>query len=154
MVIGIFGISCTGKSTIASEISNRINATIYIGKDYLRLAKNEADAKKSFIELLTDSIDSEKNVIYVISEMEHLSLLPDKALRIFATADIDVVKERFSKRMNGVLPPPVAAMLESKYDMFANERYDVKVDTSTECAVENCNKIMKQFDMHHIGKGH
>ena len=46
MVIGIFGISCTGKSAIASEISNRINATIYTGKDYLRFAKNEADAKK------------------------------------------------------------------------------------------------------------
>jgi len=46
MVIGIFGISCTGKSTIASEISNRINATIYTGKDYSRLAKNEADAEQ------------------------------------------------------------------------------------------------------------
>jgi len=146
MVIGIFGISCTGKSAIASEISNRINATIYTGKDYLRLAKNEADAKKCFIELLTESIDSEKNVIYVISEMEHLSLLPDNALRIFTTADIDVVKERFSRRTNGVLPPPVAAMLESKYDMFANERYDVKIDTSTESAVENCNKVLKHLD--------
>ena len=147
MVIGIFGISCTGKSSIANEISNRINATIFTGKDYLRLVKNEADAKKGFIELLTESIDSDKNVIYVISEMEHLSLLPDKALRIFTTADLDVIKERFSKRMNGVLPPPVAVMLESKYDMFANERYDVKIDTSTESAVENCNKILKHFDM-------
>ena len=68
-------------------------------------------------------------------------------MRIFTTADLDVIKERFSRRMNGVLPPPVAAMLESKYDMFANERYDVKIDTSTESAVENCNKILKHFDM-------
>jgi len=147
MVIGIFGISCTGKSSLASEIANRINATIYTGKDYLRLAKNEADAKKSFIELLTKSNDSDINIIYVISEIEYLSLLPDNALRIFTTADIDVVKERFSKRTNGVLPYPVAAMLESKYDMFANERYDVKIDTSTESAVENCNKVMKHFDI-------
>jgi len=147
MVIGIFGISCTGKSAIASEVSNRINATIYSGKDYLRLAKNETDAKKCFIELLTESNDSDKNIIYLISEIEQLSILPDNALRIFITADIHVIKERFSKRTNGVLPPPVAAMLESKYDMFVNERYDVKIDTSTESAVENCNKILKHFNM-------
>jgi len=145
MVIGIFGISCTGKSTIAGEISNRINATIYTGKDYLRLAKNEADARKIFIELLNESIDSDNNIVYVISEIDHLSLLPDNALRVFTTADIDVIKERFSKRMNGVLPPPVATMLENAYDMFANEHYDVKIDTSTESIAENCNRIMVEL---------
>ncbi len=46
VVIAIFGESCTGKSTIAERLKNNINATVYTGGDYLRLAKNETDAKK------------------------------------------------------------------------------------------------------------
>ena len=41
MVIGIFGESCTGKSTLAERISAGLSCEVFTGKDYLRLAKNE-----------------------------------------------------------------------------------------------------------------
>ena len=48
MVIGIIGESCTGKSTLAEEISKCIPCEVITGKDYLRLAKNETMAKALF----------------------------------------------------------------------------------------------------------
>lgn len=42
MVIGIFGESCTGKSTLAGKSKKSMDAQVYTGKDYLRLEKNEA----------------------------------------------------------------------------------------------------------------
>lgn len=48
MVIGIFGESCTGKSTLADKLKVNLNAEVFTGKDYLRLEKNEADAKQVF----------------------------------------------------------------------------------------------------------
>lgn len=48
MVIGIFGESCTGKSTIAEKLKELIEVQIYTGKDYLRLEKNEVSAKQAF----------------------------------------------------------------------------------------------------------
>ena len=42
MVIGIFGESCTGKSTLAGKLKKSMDAQVYTGKDYLRLEKNEA----------------------------------------------------------------------------------------------------------------
>ena len=41
MVIGIFGESCTGKSTLAEKLKTQLDAEVYTGKDYLRLAKND-----------------------------------------------------------------------------------------------------------------
>ena len=38
MVIGIFGESCTGKSTLAQEIAESFPCEVYTGKDLLRLA--------------------------------------------------------------------------------------------------------------------
>ena len=64
MVICIFGESCTGKSMLAKEISKELPGKVFSGKDYLRLAKNEAIAKKMFTNLLIDAIDGE-NIIYV-----------------------------------------------------------------------------------------
>lgn len=46
MVIGVIGESCTGKSTLADKMKCLLNAEVYTGKNYLRLAKNEAIAKK------------------------------------------------------------------------------------------------------------
>ena len=48
MVIGIFGESCTGKSTLAEKIAACIPCEVFSGKDYLRLAKNENIAKEMF----------------------------------------------------------------------------------------------------------
>ena len=117
MLIAIIGESCTGKSTLAEKLSAELAAKVYTGKDYLRLAKNPAQAETAFRELLTQAVAGE-NVIYVISEKPHLQLLPQGAVRILVTADLDTIKERFRVRMHGNLPKPVEAMLERNHGMF------------------------------------
>lgn len=126
MLIGIFGESCTGKSTLAEKIAASLPCEVYTGKDYLRLAKNENIAKVMFQKKLTDAVTGE-NIIYVISEKEHLSLLPEGALRILVTADLELIKSRFAQRMRGNLPAPVATMLEKKHGCFDEVAQDIHV---------------------------
>ena len=126
MVIAIFGESCTGKSTLAEKISAHVPCEIFTGKDYLRLAKNESIAKALFQKKLQAAVMGE-HVLYVITEREHLPLLPEGALRILVTADLEVIKERFAQRMRGNLPAPVAAMLEKKHGCFDAEAHDIRV---------------------------
>ena len=126
MVIGIFGESCTGKSTLAERIAADLSCEVFTGKDYLRLAKNENIAKAMFGKKLTAAVTGE-NIIYVISEKEHLPLLPEGALRILVTADLELIKSRFARRMRGNLPAPVAAMLEKKHGCFDAEPHDIHV---------------------------
>ena len=126
MVIGIFGESCTGKSTFAEKIAAGFPCEVFTGKDYLRLAKNENIAKVMFQKKLAAAVNGE-NIIYVISEKEHLPLLPEGALRILVTADLELIKSRFARRMRGILPAPVAAMLEKKHGCFDAEPHDIHV---------------------------
>lgn len=126
MLIGIIGESCTGKSTLAEKLAQQLACEVITGKDYLRLAKNESIAKAMFQKKLQAALTGE-NIIYVISEREHLALLPEGAIRILVTAELDVIKSRFSQRMRGNLPAPVAAMLEKKHGCFDNEAHDIKV---------------------------
>ena len=126
MVIGIFGESCTGKSTLAEKIAARFPCEIFTGKDYLRLAKNENIAKTLFQKKLIAALTGE-NILYVIAEPEHLALLPEGALRILVTADLELIKSRFAQRMRGNLPAPVAAMLERKHGCFDGEPHDLHV---------------------------
>jgi len=126
MVIGIFGESCTGKSTLADKIVAAFPCEIFTGKDYLRLAKNENIAKVMFQKKLSAAVNGE-DIIYVISEPEHLPLLPEGALRILVTADLELIKARFAQRMRGNLPAPVAAMLEKKHGCFDAQSHDVHV---------------------------
>lgn len=126
MVIGIFGESCTGKSTLAEKIAASLPCEVFTGKDYLRLAKNENIAKVMFQKKLTAAVNGE-NIIYVISEKEHLPLLPEGALRILVTADLELIKSRFAQRMCGNLPAPVATMLEKKHGCFDAEPHDIHV---------------------------
>lgn len=142
MVIGIFGESCVGKSTLAETIKQRIHAHIYTGKDYLRLAKNEAIAKKLFAKQLQEAVNGD-SIIYVISEKEDLSLLPDDAIRILVTADLEVIKARFSARMHGNLPIPVEKMLEKKHGCFNNERHDIHIEAGKEDECTICDHIAK-----------
>ena len=138
MVIGIFGESCTGKSTLAEKIAASLSCEVFTGKDYLRLAKNENIAKVLFQKKLTAAVTGE-NIIYVISEKEHLSLLPEGAFRILVTADLELIKSRFAQRMRGDLPAPVAAMLEKKHGCFDAQLHDMHVvsgKTDLDAAVE------------------
>jgi shikimate kinase len=118
MVIALIGESCVGKSTIADRIKSEKNAAVYTGKDYLKLSKNEADARKAFAQLLLEAQDAPEVIVCVISENEQLVLLPQRAVRVLVTADLQTIKDRFAKRTGGTLPPPVEAMLERKHGMF------------------------------------
>ena len=141
MVIAIFGESCTGKSTLADMLAEKLSAKIYTGKDYLRLAKNENKAKAEFKKLLESAMAGE-HVIYVIAEQEHLSLIPENALRVLATAELDTIKERFAARMNGQLPPPVAQMLERKHGCFDSQPHSIAFRGDSDDPAEMCRKII------------
>ena len=140
MFIGIFGESCTGKSTLAEKIAAGFTCEVFTGKDYLRLAKNENIAKVIFQKKLTAAVNGE-NIIYVISEKEYLSLLPEGALRILVTADLELIKSRFAQRMHGNLPAPVAAMLEKKHGSFDTEPHDIHVISEKTDLAEVCKLI-------------
>ena len=143
MVIGIFGESCTGKSTLAEKLKTQLDAEVYTGKDYLRHAKNETMAKMLFQKKLDEAV-SGSHIIYVISEREHLPLLPANAIRILATADLAVIKERFAQRMKGNLPAPVAAMLEKKHGCFDAENCDFHVVSGQDDLDEVCTSIQNK----------
>ena len=99
MLICIIGENCSGKSTLANELKRIIDAEVITGKDYIRMAKSESEAVILFKKKLRDAVSGE-NMIYVISEPEHINLLPDGAIRILVSADIDTIKERFKARMH------------------------------------------------------
>ena len=143
MVIGIIGENCSGKSTLAGRIKDAVGAEIVTGKDYLRMAKSEAEAGRLFREKLKAAVDG-GNVIYVISEPEQLALLPDGAARILVSADLDTIKERFKARMHGVLPVPVERMLEKKHGMFDGGIYDFHFDGANGDAAALCGQLRKK----------
>ena len=145
MVIAIFGESCTGKSTLAERISACIPCEMFTGKDYLRLAKNENMAKMLFQKKLQAAVAGE-HILYVIAEKEHLALLPEGALRILVTADLQVIQERFAQRMRGQLPTPVAAMLEKKHGCFDAEPHDMHVVSGETDMQEACRQIIKMLE--------
>lgn len=140
MVIGIIGENCSGKSTLAEELKNTIGAEIFTGKDYLRLAKTENEAILLFKAKMNDALTN-KNIIYVISEKEHIGFLPDGAVRILVKSDIDTIKDRFKKRMRGNLPVPVEQMLERKHGMFDNEICDYLFDGVSGDLSEICETV-------------
>lgn len=142
MVIGIFGENCTGKSTLAEKLRECINARIYTGKDYLRLEKNEDAAEETFRAMLREAVAGE-NIIYVISEKEHLSLLPGGCVRVLATAELETIKARFAERMRGNLPAPVAAMLERNHGCFDMEPHDMEVVSGQTDLDEACGRIIE-----------
>lgn len=142
MVIGIIGESCTGKSTLAERLIHELKAEVFSGKDYLKLAKSEAAAKEAFQQKLQDAITS-SNVIYVISEKEHLSLLPEGALRVLVTAELALIKERFAARMHGNLPAPVSLMLEKKHGCFDQVAHNIRIVSGETDLDEVCAQIVK-----------
>lgn len=127
MLIAIIGENCVGKSTLANKINETLHAKIYSGKDYLRLEKNPALALEKFKAILKEAVNGD-HIIYIITENEHIQLLPQGTFRIVLTAEIDVIKERFKKRMNGNLPAPVEKMLEAKHGMYDQLECNLKID--------------------------
>ncbi len=140
MVVGIIGENCSGKSTLAAAIQKVIGAEVITGKDYLRMAKSESEAAALFRKKLASSVSS-GNVIYVISDPEHIGLLPEGAVKILVSADLDTIKERFRARLHGNLPDPVARMLEKKHGMFDAGEYDYRFDGVDGDAVSLCEAL-------------
>lgn len=133
MLIAIIGENCVGKSTLASKINEKLPARIYSGKDYLRQEKNPSMALEKFKTILKEAVRGE-DVIYLITEKEHIQLLPEGAFRIVLTAELEVIKERFKDRMRGNLPMPLEKMLESKHGMYDDLECDLKLDASYDIA--------------------
>lgn len=144
MVIGIFGESCTGKSTLAEKLAAGLLCEVVTGKDWLRLAKNENIAKAMFQKKLKASVDGE-TVIYVIAEPEYLPLLPEGAIRILVTADMEMIKSRFALRMRGNLPAPVAAMLEKKHGCFDSVPHDIHVISGETDMDSVCAQVLNRL---------
>ena len=140
MVIGIIGENCSGKSTLAARIQEAIGAEIITGKDYLRMARSESEAVMLFRKKLENAVSGE-NIIYVIAQPEQLALLPENAVRILVSADIDTIKERFKARMHGNLPAPVAQMLEKKHGIFDAGSYDYRFDGVHGDAAALCEEL-------------
>ena len=143
MVIGIIGENCSGKSTLAACIRDAIGAEIITGKDYLRMAKSEPEARILFQEKLKSAVDG-SNIIYVIADPEHVALLPEGAIRILVSTDLDTIKKRFKARMRGVLPGAVERMLESKHGMFDNGTYGFRFDGANGDAAALCKQLMNR----------
>ena len=127
MLIVIIGENCAGKTTLANKINEKLGATIYAGKDYLRLEKNPSAAAETFKATLKASLKG-NNIIYLITEKEHIQLIPEGAFRIVLSAELDVIKERFKARMRGNLPIPVEKMLEAKHGMYDSLDCNLKLD--------------------------
>ena len=140
MLIAIIGESCTGKSTLADKLKQDFNAAVYTGKDYFRLAKSPAGAETAFKNLLKNAVCG-GNVIYVISESEHVSLLPEGCFKILVTAELDVIKQRFAARMRGNLPPPVEVMLERSHGKFDGIQKDYAYDGDYEKLTDALRRI-------------
>lgn len=145
MVIGIFGESCTGKSTLANMLAEAFSCQVFSGKDYLRMAKNENIAKVIFRKKLIEAVRGE-NLIYVITEREHLALLPEGSLRILVTADLEMIKARFASRMKGTLPKQVELMLEKKHGCFDEEPCDFHVVSEVTEAGELIGKVRQWIE--------
>ena len=129
MLIAIIGENCVGKTTLANKINEKLGATIYAGKDYLRLEKNPSAAAEAFKAALKASLEG-NNIIYLITEKDHIQFLPEGAFRIVLCAELEVIKDRFKARMRGNLPMPVEKMLEAKHGMYDSLDCDLKLDSN------------------------
>ena len=127
MLIAIIGENCVGKSTLANKMKETIGANIYTGKDYLRLEKNPSVAVEKFKSILKESVTGD-NIIYLITERDHLNLLPQGSIKIVLTASLDTIKARFRERMRGNLPLPVEKMLDAGHGIYDNLDCDIKLD--------------------------
>lgn len=145
MVIGIIGENCSGKSTLAEELGKVIGAEIVTGKDYLRMARNEQDAAAAFRSKLSRAL-TDGNIIYVISEKEHVALLPPGAVKVLVRADLETIKERFRARMHGHLPVSVEQMLEKKHGMFDGDTYDYRFHSGTDDAADLYEELKKRSE--------
>ncbi|MCR5612027.1 MAG: hypothetical protein K6F68_09415 [Clostridiales bacterium] len=141
MLIAIIGENCAGKSTLAGKLNALLGGEIMSGKDYLRLAKSESMAAMLFKKKLKEAVGGE-NLIWVVSEKEHIAFLPEGAVRILVCAELCDIKARFKERLHGTLPPPVEKMLETKHGSFDAIECEYRFNSSHDDADEFCEMLM------------
>jgi len=143
MNILLFGESCTGKSTLASQLKEDLGMNVYTGKDYLRLSKNKDEARDKFKTLLNDESE---NIIFIATEIDEVAMVPDRVMKVLLTASLDTIIERFSKRFRGHLPKPVEGMIKRKHGMFDDYEHDLLVneDMTNDQAVQKIKRYLSQ----------
>ncbi len=147
MLFIFMGPSCSGKSSTAEELKKLTDAQIYSGKDYLRMDKNENNAWKLFEEILKEGCNNKdlhsKSIIYIISEKKDIVKLKfiKDAITINFTADAEIIKSRFAKRMNGVLPKSVESMIDKQLLEWKDITAKLHVDTSKDSPSDIVKKI-------------
>jgi adenylate kinase family enzyme len=140
MLLLFIGPSCSGKSSVAKKIAERTSCKVWSGKDYFRLAKNQDEAWKIFLNMLRDSSSdttlSDKSIIFLISnpiELRNDLLAISNLKSIKFNADISVLKQRLAKRINQEpLSPPLEKMIERQQNAFQTIPADKEFDTTTQ----------------------
>lgn len=94
------------------------------------MQKNEDVAIILFKKTLQNAV-TDDSIIYVIAKKEHLSILLEGAIRILITADIELIKTKFTARMRGNLPLSFEKALEKKHGCFDAELHDLRIDNQT-----------------------
>ena len=145
MLLCFMGASCTGKSTAAEKLSEINDWKVYTGKEYLKLAKNAGEAAAVFNSILQKAALGEDNIIYVVSELRDLELIPKQAYRVLFTAELGVMKQRFAERMHGNLPPAVSAMLERKAVEWSRCPHDLLIESHLYDIAETVEIIRKSL---------
>ena len=141
MLYIFMGQSCTGKTTVANQLKNRIGTVeMFTGKDYLRMAKNQHEAWKVFLKKLSEAASGStgETVIYILTEKDLLEeiLEIEGVHKVKFTASLETIKIRFAQRMGGQLPPPVAKMLERQHEEWETVKGDISVDTTNDLDLE------------------
>jgi gluconate kinase len=132
------GPSCSGKTSVAKKLAERIGCSIWSGKDYFRLAKNQDEAWKIFLNMLRDAssktVLSAKSIIYLIgnpTELRNDLLTIPNLKRIKFNTAISVLKNRFAERIGQkLLSLPLEKMIERQQVAFQTISADKEFDTS------------------------
>ena len=138
MLLLFFGPSCSGKSSVAQIISDKTNAKIWTGKNYLRLAKNEREARKIFKGKLEDASKAyeltEDSMVYIINDANKVKshiCRCQHLIKVKFTANLETLKQRFAARIKApALPPPMVNMLELQTQKIIKHECDMEFDTS------------------------
>lgn len=150
MLLVLFGPSCSGKSSVASIIRDRRGASVWTGRDYLRLAKSEQRAWRSFLDLLIaaagNSGMSEDSIVYVAADVGYVRRVVEQAhgaVPVRLVADLATLESRFAPRVGGAISPAIRAMLKRSRDAAAEEPAALAFDTTKMSGEEVAESILK-----------
>lgn len=136
MLLLFIGPSCSGKSSTADELRKATGASVFAGRDYLRLAKNEMEAWTVFRARLAEAAGhpglSEDSVIYLVSDERAATDLQNiaGARWVKFTASPETLKSRFADRTGGHTPPGIEQMLGRQRAQFEPFKAGLSFDTT------------------------